>query len=219
VAAGKIGACNPLESGFNHFWPSSFGGPSSFLLVLKEAGHATFNDAGRLGNKLGDWLCGRGGVSRETAIGEAGAAMVSWFDSVSSKVKKGSQLQLLEEESSGVSVALESDSSNDNEDRVRVLIQKRPAPAPRDAAVPSPSTAFLQVNFYSWARAAAAAGQVGFEVRGAVEPPVPVPQPEPCPSKGTATATTAAKNNAVPFPAASLSSSSKKGKEEAAVVP
>lgn len=217
AAAGKIGACNPLVSGYKHFWPASFGGDASFLLVFKGAGHATFNDAGRLGNKLADWLCGRGDLGREAAMSDAGAAMVSWFDGIVSKVERA-RSQKLENaggcDEDGVSVSLEnSNSSNGNsEESVRVLIKKRPAsPAPLDAAVPSPPTAALQENFYSWARAAAAAGEVEFEVRGGLVPPQPTPQPAPCSAAAAAAAaagsrTTAAANNVVPFPAAAAAS-------------
>lgn len=201
AAAGRIGACNPLESGYKHFWPAAFDGASSFLLVFKGAGHATFNDAGRLGNKLADWLCGSGDLGREAAMGDTGAAMVSWFDSVVSRVGKShSQIAESANDEDGVSVSLDSSRS---EESVRVLIRKRPSPAPLGAAVPSPSTASLQENFYSWARAAAAAGEVEFEVRGGVIPPLPAPQPAPCPKgAGGATAAAATANNVVPFPAA-----------------
>ena len=215
AAAGRIGACNPLESGYNHFWPAAVGGDSSFLLVLKGAGHATFNDAGRLGNKLGDWLCGGGDMGREAAMGDAGAAMVSWFDSVVSKVKRLKSGSSDESDGGAVSVSLESSGSGiakggEEGERVRVSIKKRPSPAPRDAAVPSPSAAFLQEDFLSWARAAAAAGQVEFEVRGGGGV-VPPPQPAPCSAKGGAAAAggggapataAAVANTVVPFRAA-----------------
>ena len=220
AAAGKIGACNPLESGFNHFWPAVLGGgsdppsPSSFLIVFKGAGHATFNDAGSLGNRLGDWLCGSGDLGREAAMSDAGAAMVSWFDSVvaAAKVKKAQLANNGENGSEGrghVSVSLESGSSieGEGEGRVRVLIEQRSAsPAPAGAAVPSPSAAFLQEDFRNWARRAAAAGQVEYEVRGGTQP---APQPAPC-AKGGA----AAKNHVVPF---RLASSLLKEEEKAPV--
>ena len=216
AAAGKIGSCNPFEAGYNHFWPS-VSGDASFLLVFSGAGHATFNDAGKFGNKLADWLCGSGDLKRETALPDTGAAMVSWFDSVVARVRRSRAREATSysEENAGaaVSVSLDSDGSNEEggEERVRVLIAKK-RPAPLDAAVPSPSTAALQENFLSWARAAEAAGQVEFEVRGGVAPPQPAPQPAPCPAAAAAGATA---NNAVPFP---LSSSLLKKEEEKAPV-
>lgn len=206
AAAGRIGACNPLESGFNSFWPGAVGGSSSFLLVFKGAGHATFSDGGRLANKLADWLCGGGDLARETAIHDTAAAMVSWFDSFVSAKVRGARAQAAgdgeESENGGdgaVSVSLDSSREEvEGEERVRVMIAKKKRPAPRDAAVPSPSAAALQENFLAWTRAAAAAGQVEFEVRGGVVPPQPAPQPAPCPAAAAA----ATANNVVPFPLA-----------------
>lgn len=77
VGAGVTGSCNPAQGNYAQFYDA--GAAGSWELVIAEAGHAQFLDAGGLMNRIQDTLCGSGSESRAEVADLVAADMVAWF--------------------------------------------------------------------------------------------------------------------------------------------